>query len=177
MMKQRKTHRSYALPGFTIAELLVVLALTSVSVTLSYATLTYVQKLFQVYKTQNRFLNEYTELKKRLDHEALVCERVLEEQENCFDFRGDTSVSRLQLGERLILLTRHGRCDTFHLPVKNIHRVYEPLLNPDWQDRLISHLWFETEFSRQSFRMVFEKEYPASLKMLLNTGGIDHGSY
>src|SRR4051812_3123530 len=109
----RVRNKRFFLKGFTIAEILVVLALTSISITLSYSTLTYVQKLFSSYKYQNKFLNEFTDLKKRLDYESLRSSSVIEESENTFLIRRDSLTSSLQLLDKVILVKRNEHCDTF----------------------------------------------------------------
>jgi len=46
------------LKGFTLVEVLIALILTSITITFSYGTLSYIQKIFNGYKDQNRFINE-----------------------------------------------------------------------------------------------------------------------
>jgi len=162
----KKNKMTYKQKAFTIAELLVVLALTSVSVTLSYGTLNYVQKLFTEYKKQNRFLNEYTELKQRMDYEALKADYITEEAENHFMIRRDSTSIELEIQEAVILLRRKGSCDTFHLISKNIRKEYETM-NSAVDMRLLSKLKFETYFSRQRFNFCFEKHVDAAWKLKL----------
>ena len=157
----------YKLKGFTIAELLIVLILTSISITLSYGTLTYVQKLFSEYKKQNRFLNEFTDLKQRMDFESLKATRVIEQQENTFEIKRDSAIITLQIKEKVILMKRNETCDTFHIAAKNIKKEYESMTNPLWTNRLVSSLKFDTEFSKQTFHFCFNKEHSASLKLKL----------
>ncbi len=155
------------LKGFTIAELLVVLILTSISITLSYSTLTYVQKLFSAYKNSNKFLNEWSDLKKRLDFESMKAERVTEEKENYFRISRDTVDSWLEIKEKLILLKHRETCDTFHIEVKNLKKKYEVLQNPLWANKLLTELQFETDYSKQKFIFSFIKQHSAALKLKL----------
>lgn len=163
--------KQYKQKGFTITELLVVLALTSISVTMSYSALNYVQKLFSEQKNQNRFLNEFTDLKQRLDHEALHSKTFTEENETTFGFRNDSLVAELRILEDVILLHKHGRCDTFHIRVGNIRREYAPMLHPAWINKLISVLRIETKFTKQVFALRVEKEHSAAVRLglLLDT--------
>lgn len=163
-----KRKRKYRLKGFTIAELLVVLALSSISISLSYGTLTYIQKLFSEYKKQNKFLNEYTDLKKRLNHESLNAHLVELEKENCFLLHRDSASSSLQLLEGKILLTRNDHCDTFHIEPKQIQVEFEQMTNPVWVNRLVHKLSFEMEFNKQKFTFCFYKDHSSSIKLSLD---------
>ncbi len=158
----------YYVKGFTIAELLVVLALTSISITLSYGTLNYIQKLFVEYKKQNKFLNEFTDLKKRMDYESLKADLVTEVQENKFEIRRDSGVAILQLMEHVILLKRNEHCDTFHISARHIKKEYEAMENPAWYNKLVSQILFETDFTKQTFHFCFYKDHEASVKLALD---------
>lgn len=160
-------HKQKTLKGFTIAELLVVLALTSVAVTLSYGTLTYIQKLFAQYRAQNRFLNEITSLKARLDRESLSCDLIVEQADNRFDLKQKGRSIQMELNETTILLKQEERCDTFHIRGKKLAKLYEPMSNPAWQNRLINSLQFETEYMKQAFNIRLHKAYNASVKLEL----------
>lgn len=159
---------NYILKGFTIAEVLVTLALTSLSVTFSYATLGYVQKLFVNYKTQNRFIQHYTDLKNRMELEARRSQLIIEEAENKFLIRQDTNTARLTILENAVILERNGRQDTFNMAARNIRIDYELMKNPVWTNKLINHLQFETEFSKQKFNFSVRKQYDSSVKMKLD---------
>jgi prepilin-type N-terminal cleavage/methylation domain-containing protein len=165
-----KKENTYQLKGFTIAELLVVLVLTSISITLSYTSLTYIQKLFAEYKKQNKFLNEFTDLKKRLDYESLKADLVIEEQDNNFTIRRDSFSSTLQLLDHVILLKRNERCDTFHLSAKNIKKEYELMRHPLWTNKLVNKLQFEIEFTKQKFAFCLYKDHATAIKLKLERG-------
>lgn len=167
-MKRSDKNTSHKLKGFTIAEVLVVLALTSLSVTLSYATLTYIQKLFVDYRRQNTFLSQYTDLKKRLDYESLKASVVIEKSENNFVIRRDSSDASLQILEKTVLLRRNEKCDTFHFSAKNIKKEYETMKNPAWTNKLLRSLQFEVEFTKQKFNFSFYKEHESGVKLKLD---------
>ena len=168
-MIRREPDKKYKLKGFTIAELLIVMVLTSISITLSYSSLSYIQKLLSEYKKQNIFLNEFTEFKKRMDYESLKANLILETNENNFKIMRDSSFSTFQILENVILLKRKEHCDTFHFSAKNIKKEYEQMNNPVWTNKLISKLQFESEFTKQKFNFFFYKEHDASLKLKLDT--------
>ncbi|MEO6303209.1 MAG: prepilin-type N-terminal cleavage/methylation domain-containing protein [Bacteroidia bacterium] len=164
-----KKKQKYFVKGFTLAEVLVTLALTSLAITFSYATLTYIQKLFNNYKEQNKFINQYTDLKKRMDYESLKATVIIEESENNFIIKRDSITSSFVILENLILMKRNDHCDTFHIVAKKIEKQYEPMKNPVLANKLVKHLHFETEYSKQKFNFYFYKNYDASVKLALDT--------
>lgn len=164
----KRGNEKYLLKGFTIAEVLVTLALTSLAITLSYSTLTYIQKLFYSYKTQNKFINEYTDLKKRMDLESLKSQTVIEESENKFKIQRDSSTIELQIFEKVILIKKESQTDTFHMEAKKIRKEYELTKNPIWTNKLLKSLQFEMEYTKQKFNFYFYKNYDASVKLQLD---------
>ncbi|WP_317897804.1 prepilin-type N-terminal cleavage/methylation domain-containing protein [Aurantibacillus circumpalustris] len=163
-----KRKSKYKVKGFTIAELLVVLVLSSISISLSYGTLTYIQKLFSEYKKQNKFLNEYTDLKERLDYESLNARIVELEKENCFLFHRDSTISSLQLLEHKILLKRNNHCDTFHIEPQKIKVEFEHMTNPIWVNRLVNKISFEGEYTKQKLTICFYKDHSSAIKLMLD---------
>jgi prepilin-type N-terminal cleavage/methylation domain-containing protein len=151
--------------GFTIIEVLVTLALTSIAITLGFATLNYVQKLFYDYKKQNKFIQQYTDLKWHLDVEKNRAERVIEISENNFEISRDSLNSNLILQGDKILLKRNDRCDTFFVKAENIKKEYLQLNNPKWSNKLVTSLKFESYYSKQKFIFYFYKDYDASAKL------------
>ncbi len=160
-----KNKQKYAVKGFTLAEVLVTLALTSLAITLSYSTLTYIQKLFNGYKEQNKFINQYTDLKKRMDYEALKASVIIEESENTFIIKRDSITSSLKILEKVILMERNNHCDTFHIEAKKIEKEFESIKNPAFANKLLKSLKFETQFTKQKFNFYFYKKYDASVKL------------
>ncbi|MBA3681209.1 MAG: prepilin-type N-terminal cleavage/methylation domain-containing protein [Bacteroidetes bacterium] len=161
-------NKKYHVKGFTLAEVLITLALTSLAITLSYSTLTYIQKLFYNYKEQNKFINEYTDLKKRMDLESLKASTFIENSENNFTIKRDSSAINLQILEKVILLKKATQCDTFHIVAKKITKEYEFMKNPLWANKLIKSLTFEVEFTKQKFNFYFYKNYDAAIKLELD---------
>lgn len=156
------------LKGFTLAEVLITLVLTSLAITMSYTTLTYVQKLFMNYKTQNKFINQYTELKNRLDLEAVKATLITEERDNVFKIERDSITSFMEIKDKVILFKRNEACDTFHIEAADIKKEYEPMTNPTWANKLLRRLQFETSFTKQKFNLSFYKEYDGAIKLKLN---------
>lgn len=160
--------KRYELKGFTLAEVLVTMTLTSLVILMAYTTLDHVRRLFYDHKAQNAFISQYTTLNSRLSYEALKCDLVKEESTNVFMIRRDTVKTRLKLLESCIVLQRGESADTFHIAALNIKKEYEPMANPLWANVLIRTLQFETVFTKQTFHFNFHKDYEASLKLALD---------
>ena len=156
------------LKGFTLVEVLIALILTSITITFSYGTLSYIQKIFNGYKDQNRFINEYCRLKNVVEFEMLRSYMIVMNAENEFSVRGDSVVTDIVLGAKNILLKRNGFCDTFHLPPSNTNIRFEPMNQQALVGRLVKSLGFELEYNKQKFNFYFSKDYDASVKMKLS---------
>jgi prepilin-type N-terminal cleavage/methylation domain-containing protein len=163
-----KTFGSHKVKGYTIIEVMVTLVLTSLAITMSYSALTYVQKMFVSYKNQNLFIERFTSLKERINYEILKADMVAEEDENSFKITRDTITTLLKLEDKFIVLSKGARQDTFYTEVSGIKKEFEIIKNPVWQNKLVSHLEFETEFGKQKFKLGFYKPHEASLKLKLD---------
>ncbi|MFO0355668.1 MAG: type II secretion system protein J [Sphingobacteriaceae bacterium] len=161
---------THKLDGFTLAEVIITMALTSMVIMFAYGTLSYVQKLFFSYKDQNRFLQEYTIFKERMDHEILYSEWILEGEENHFKIKRDSSFIDLEFLKNAILLRNNQVCDTFHFEPKLITREYEQMSENSTVKQLVHKMRFEIEFSKQKFSLSFTKHYDASVKLKLEQG-------
>ncbi len=157
----------HKIDGFTLAEVIVTLALTSLVITFAYGTLNYVQKLFHSYKDQNRFMQEYTDLKQHLDYEILYSEWIMEQGEDKFKIKRDSSFIDLELLKNVILIRRTDNCDTFHMIPNSIKKEYEPMIDPRMMNRLLRSLILEVEFKGQKFSLNCVKSYDASVKLNL----------
>lgn len=153
--------------GFTIAEMLITLVLTSASITLSYHTLSYVQKLFYSYKEQNQFLQQYTHLKRVLDDECLKSDKLIEENENEFSFYNDTLITQFKISESLLILKKGLRTDSVKTKALHIQKTYENFNNPNFKNKFINSLSFEVLYTKQKFNFYIYKNYDASVKMEL----------
>jgi prepilin-type N-terminal cleavage/methylation domain-containing protein len=156
------------LKGFTLVEVLIALILTSIAITFSYGTLSYIQKVFNGYKDQNRFINEYCRLKNAMEVEALRADMVIMNGEGEFSVRRDSIVTDIVLGAKNILLKRNSFCDTFHIAPVNAKVRFETMNDPAWTNRLVKSLSFDLEYNKQKFNFYFCKSYDASVKMKLD---------
>lgn len=163
-MLAKKAHKQ---KGFTLAEVLITLLLTSVAITLSYGTLGYLQALYQNVQQQNRFINQATTLKVALEREFLHCQRITEETPNHFTFYGNIQTAHLLLLEHCLVYQQGLRSDTFNLKAEQVKKAYEPMLSGRWNGKLLKQLDFETAFTKQTFYFYFYKHYHASVKLML----------
>lgn len=164
-MRQGAGHKK--LKGFTLIEVLVVLALTSLSVGFSFTSLNMTQQLFVDYRKQARFLNDLTAFKQRCDYEALHADWIVENKPQEFEFKRDSLVSLLRIEQERILWTMGSRCDTFHFSAKGLKLEYEPMRSAAWQQKLLAGWRFETEFGKQRFVLVIRKQHDAATKLAL----------
>lgn len=153
------------LNGFTLPEVMVTLALTSLTITFAYGTLSYIQKLFVSYRMQNEFILEYINLNQRLKYEELYSDYMIEKSDNEFKLKNDSIYSYLILKKDVILFKKGVNCDTFHLKVEKVKKEYE-FLNTSYDNlKLLKGLKFIMEFSDQKFEMTFSKKYDATVKL------------
>jgi prepilin-type N-terminal cleavage/methylation domain-containing protein len=165
-MKERKNNY---MKGFTLVEVLVALILTSIAITFSFSTLSYIQRIFSSYKDQNKFINEYSRLKNVVEAEVLNSDLIVMKSPNEFSICRDSIITDILLGEKNLLLRRGFFCDTFHFVPANISVRFEPMSNLAWMNRLVKSLSFDFWYNKQGFSFYLEKSYDASVKMKLNT--------
>lgn len=153
------THR---LKGLTLAEVLVTLALTSIVVTLAYTGLNYVQKLYVHYQQQTRFIQSYSQLKKRLHYESLHARYIVETSPSEFSIYRDSAEVKLKLLPKSVVTIFNTKADTFYLEPKRIEKNYQAVKNPLYAGRLIRTLQFDCQFTKQVFTISFYKPYDAA---------------
>lgn len=160
------------LRGFTIIEMLIAMILTSLSVTFSYSTFNYVQKLFIDFKKQNQFVSEWITLNQRLGIQFLNS-RIVYKEEDKITFSGNSDVY-MELGEKNTLLKKINLTDTFHFALKRIEVSFESVNNPAWSNKLLSSFHAETIFKGQKFAFSFNKEHDSVIKLELEEGNVRH---
>jgi prepilin-type N-terminal cleavage/methylation domain-containing protein len=154
--------------AFTLAELLVTLALTSIMVTLSYMGLNYIQKLLFQYQDQNTFITRLNDLNKRLDFSFDEALSVQKEGERSLILRKDSSETKVEFGPYYILTVKNNRTDTFMLDAKDL-KIENESLNETVQEQLIKKVEFDIYFQKQKFHLTFSKNYDAYSKLMLET--------
>lgn len=153
------------IPGFTIAELLVTLALTGVLAGFSYMGLNYIQRLLKKYNDQSFFLTEANELYKRMELISSAPAPLEQENEGNFRLKSDSGSLSLNIKDKLILLTRYNKTDTFHLEAQNIQTAYE--LPGKTQYPLVKEIDFDVCFEKQKFHFNCRKQYDGCTRLAL----------
>lgn len=155
------------IPGFTIAELLVTLALTGVLAGFSYMGLNYIQRLLKKYNNQSFFLAEANELYKRMEMISSGRAPLQKEMDGRFTLNADTGAVSLDIKDKLILLTRYNKTDTFHLEPRNIQAEYELPGVSQTRYPLVKEISFDVYFEKQKFHFNCRKQYDACTKLAL----------
>lgn len=155
--------------AFTIAELMVTLALTGIMTSFAYLGFNYTQKLLHQFNEQNYFIVQLTELNKRLILLSSLAKEVTIENEKTFLLKSDTINCKIDFNPNYILLNKSGAIDTFHLETTDLKNEFELMNNPLWERKLVKHFQFDVLFKKEKFHLAFDKTYDAYSKLLLET--------
>lgn len=156
--------------AFTLAEVLVTLALTSVLVTFSYLGLNSMQKLLVDYKNQHQFITQMNELSKRLNLLFTNANTVTKLSAEKIIFKTDSSESKVVFSDKYILTIKNNVSDTFQFEPKKLEITNEEMPEPV-EMSLIKNLEFDIYFQNQKFHLTFSKNYDAFSKLELITDG------
>lgn len=152
--------------AFTLAELLVTLALTAILVALSYGGLNYIQRLLKNYNEQSFFVTQITELDKRLQYQTNLAREIRQETENELLFLSDSGEVRLSLKPDCILLKHQQQTDSFVIDHSDWKLSYETLASGA---QLVNQLELDLDFRKQKFHCTFRKKYDAFSKFGIDT--------
>lgn len=154
--------------AFTLAEMLVTLALTSVLVTFSYLGLNSMQKLLVDYKNQHQFITQMNELNKRINLLFINANTITKLSDEKIIFNADSTESKVIFSDRYILTIKNNVSDTFHFDPKKLKITNEEMSEPVYI-ALIKNLEFDIYFQKQKFHLTFSKNYDAFSKLELIT--------
>lgn len=158
--------RPTKLKAFTLAEMLVTLALTSILLSFCYLSFGYIQQLLQQFSKQSFFITQLNELNKRTNLLMQGPGIVIKEADRLI-FRTDSLDHSIAFTEEAILLKRFGQTDTFFMAPQQPACTFETLGNPLWQNRLVNGLELDVYFQKQKFHLTFHKNYDALTKLQL----------
>lgn len=159
--------------AFTLAEMLVTLALTSIMVIFSYMGLSQLNKLLVQYRDQNIFITELNELNKRtsfLFNEANSIQKISETE---LIFRTDSAESKVIVDPSFILTVKNNKTDTFKLENKGLKIVNEEIAS-EASISLIKKLEVDIYFGKQKFHLIFIKNYDAFSKLKIETANVSN---
>lgn len=161
--------RNKKICAFTLSELMVTLALTSLLVGFCYTGFNYTQKLLYQFNEQSDFLTQLTELNKRsFVFKNQVC-IITKESDQKFRIKNDSVNYSLDFRSRYLLVGRNSATDTFMLETTEIKTSFEVLNNPVWKDKLVNGIEFDVIFQKQKFHLGFRTSYDSYTKLNLET--------
>jgi hypothetical protein len=149
-------------------ELLIVLALTSITVSFSYTALNYVQRMLKSFNSQNNFIQTYTHIKKVIDYNALKADRIVEVNVNDFVFYGDSISIQFAITETGIVLKKGIQRDSLQIKVEHLTKNYEAMNNTKWQNKLLKNLSLDYQYKKQKFSFCLNKNHDAATKLKLD---------
>lgn len=161
--------RAKKLNGFTLTEVLVTLALTSISITFAYSCLNICNKWFRGFMAQRIFISQYSEFQKRMLYETAASDIFYETGENKFKIVTDSLEKTLFVERNFLVLSHKTQTDTFRFDIQGVVKHYEPLGNPLWKDKLVGSLEFDVRFDKQTYHFRMSKLHDASVKLMLET--------
>ena len=160
------------LKAFTLAELLVTLALTAILISLAYSGLNYIQRLLKQYNEQSFFITQITELEKRIGQQTRLAREIRSEREHELVFRSDSGTVILFFDPKYILLKRKNQTDSFLIENSGLQLAFEELNNDRVQ--LINTVTFDLDFREQKFHCIFRKSYDGFSKFILESQDGNH---
>ncbi|MBL7893833.1 MAG: prepilin-type N-terminal cleavage/methylation domain-containing protein [Bacteroidia bacterium] len=161
------------LRAFTLAEMLVTLALTSILIMFSYTGVSYIQKLLYEFNEASSFLNNMNEVSMRLQSLFEESEFIEESEDGKYIFYLDSSQSVVNIHEDLMQVNRFNKVEDFPFMISNRRCEYEIIDNNITNKRIVKCLEFDVYFKKQKFHLIFCKNYDAKTKLKL---AFDHGS-
>lgn len=156
------------LKGFTLAELMITLALSSILVSFSFLGLKYVQRLLHQFREQSYFITQLNELNKRLNSSVNNSRSIFLENDKKLIFRADSMNSSFEFKPDMILSIKSNQTDSFKVETKDLKFEYEPI-GENISAALINKIEFNVYFHKQNFHLIFNKNYDAYSKFILET--------
>jgi prepilin-type N-terminal cleavage/methylation domain-containing protein len=151
------------LPGFTLVETMMTMALTGALAVFAYLGYNNIQKLFHQYNDQSDFIAQINEFDKRLAFISATPGKITQENETSFIFESDSVNYSVEFKREFILIKNGFKTDTFYLEAKNIRVTHE--MKSDLQNSaLVNRLEMDISFSKQKFSLSLNKNYDALTK-------------
>lgn len=154
--------------AFTLAELMITLALTSVMVSFSYMGLNYTQKLLYQYNGQSHFITQINELTKRINISFAESNQIEKQGDDKLIFKTDSNETQVQFNPIYILTFKNNKTDTFKLENKSL-KIEREELGTETTIELIKKIEFDVYFQKQKFHLTFSKNYDAYSKLMIET--------
>lgn len=154
------------LKGFTLPELLVTMALTTIMVAFAYMGYNQTQKILYRLKEQNDFLSRFVDLKKRLNAFSDSANSILLESDSKYIVASDSSVYNLHFSDNYITISKLGLSDTFKLKAINLKSEFEIISNVNATD-LVKKIDFDIQYEKEVYHINLDKTYDGYSKLLM----------
>ncbi|HWY10382.1 MAG TPA: prepilin-type N-terminal cleavage/methylation domain-containing protein [Bacteroidia bacterium] len=155
--------------AFTLSELMVTLALTGMLISFTYLGYGFVQKLLAKFNEQTYFINQVNELNKRFSQLSFMRGEITLENETKFMIKTDSTNYSIEFAKKNILMSTNNVVDTFKLESQDLKNGFETLTNQHWNEKLVNNIEFDVLFEKEKFHLVFNKQYDAYSKLILET--------
>ncbi len=153
--------RPTKLPAFTIAELVVVAALSVITVTIGFAALDLISRQVGDYDREGKEALEYSDLTRLLNRDFLLCREVQIQSGGTLQMKFDSLQISYEQRENFILRSASipgARIDTFYLQVTDFSATFGgELVRRGWVDRL----QIQSLINGIPYEMIFAKTYAA----------------
>jgi len=156
------------LKGFTLAEMLVTLALTGLLAMFAYKGMGYVQRMFFEYTNESTFISTVNNLNDRIQKIA-GRDAILVENNQRFSHLNDSLNEFLQIQEDYILIGHSGKVDTFKVKCNNVKISYSNLISEFNSIRPVQKLEWNVVYRSQTFAIALIKNYDAVTKFRYET--------
>lgn len=146
------------LHGFTLAEMLVTLALSSLLALFAYKGMGHVQNMFHEYNRQTAFIAAFQNLQQRL---TFFEERksVLLHEGNKFFHRNDTLNEFIKVEKDFILIHHRHKADTFKMPCGEVKIKYASMASEFNPQKAVEQAEWEVYYKQQTFVISILKRY------------------
>lgn len=161
------------LKAFTLAELLITLALTAIMVTFSYMGLNHIQKLLYQYNDQSLFITQINELNKRISFSFNNADQIQKLGENKLILKSDSSENLIEINPNYILTIKNNQTDSFKVETK-VLTIEKEELSAGQSVELVKKLEFDIYFQKQKFHLTFNKKYDSYSKLMIETADGSH---
>ncbi|MGZ3862802.1 MAG: PulJ/GspJ family protein [Bacteroidia bacterium] len=154
--------------GFTIMEMLLALALTSMLITFSYLGLNSIYKSFVLYQKTTKDINEYTDFCKELNTLFYKSQYIFRNEKNIIFFENDNESFRLENTDKgVVVKSNNSVIDSLKIKVEKAEFYWKKELQNN--NGPINIVNFNIKFYDNTFNITFEKMYDSFTLMRLDS--------
>jgi prepilin-type N-terminal cleavage/methylation domain-containing protein len=165
-----KEYTKKKLKGFTILELLVVMALSTLVLSFAYTSLRHVQKLFIGYKQQSAFISAATTFKDRLKRDFVFSDMIWELEPGHFKIESNKTVKELVFSNKTLVLTYEENSDSLLVDHIMAEVNYKNFDAETGFNKLVERIKISFIYKEEEFSLNLKKDYPADIIINLIEG-------